>query len=267
MSKYYFPGSSSIVIGKISSITDYYLTTRKEYYTATYMPGWSTNLKEVNSEDRFLWNYKYITYLDGTSELTDPKKIWTYTTKAIKSIKRYYLATNSASGITTNTKGWTDYVQEVSDYRKYLWIYEVTKYSDDSSDVSTPEIFGVYETGGKEVMLMVDGQIMPCPATFGWGLQDISASESGRTEDTLMQKNRVGQKRKISLAWNAKNWAETSQILQAINPEYFKVYYPDMMSGHYETRTFYAGDRDSPVKIWWVGKKIMETVSFDIIER
>ena len=115
-------------------------------------------------------------------------------------------------------------------------------------------------------MLIVDGAEMPCPSSFSWGLQDISASESGRTDDTIMHKNRVGQKRKISIQWSVKDRATTSQILQAFNPEYISVTYPDAMSGADETRTFYVGDRSAPVKYWWVGKQLYESISFDIIE-
>lgn len=118
-----------------------------------------------------------------------------------------------------------------------------------------------------EIMLTVDGAEMPCPSLFEWGLQDISAAESGRTDDNLMHKNRVGQKRKIGLGWNGKDWKTTSNILKAFNPEYIEVKYPDMMSGEYETRTFYVGDRSAPVKWWWVGNKRTESVTFDIIER
>ena len=119
----------------------------------------------------------------------------------------------------------------------------------------------------KEIMLKVDGVAIPCPSVFSWGLQDVSAADSGRTEDTVMHKNRISQKRKISLQWNAPDWEKTSKILKAFNPEYFKVTYPDMMSGEYETRTFYCGDRTAPVKYWWVGNHRMEAVSFNIIER
>lgn len=120
--------------------------------------------------------------------------------------------------------------------------------------------------GFKMAMLIVDGKEIRTPSSFQWGLQDISASESGRTDDTEMHKNRVGQKRTISLQWNGLTWQQTAEILQAFNPEYIDVKYPDMMSGEYETRKFYVGDRTAPVKIWFVGKKIMESLSFDIIE-
>ena len=119
----------------------------------------------------------------------------------------------------------------------------------------------------KETMFKVDGVAMPCPSYYKWGLKDISSSESGRTDDMLMHKNRVGQKRHISLAWNGPTWEVSSMILTAVNPEYINVTYPDMMSGKYETRTFYVGDRDSLVKSWWVGNQRNEVVEFDLIER
>ena len=80
-----------------------------------------------------------------------------------------------------------------------------------------------------------------------------------------MHKNRVGQKRKLSLQWNGKDWKETSKILKAFNPEEIQVRYPDLMSGKYETRKFYVGDRTAPVKWWWVGNQRTESISFDII--
>ena len=118
-----------------------------------------------------------------------------------------------------------------------------------------------------EVMLKVNNIEIPCPSTFVWGLQDVSAPDSGRDDSSYMHKNRVAQKRKIELSWNGKDWDTTSQILQAFNPEYINVTYPDMMSGTYETREFYVGDRSAPVKWWWIGNQRMEVVSFNIIER
>ncbi len=116
-------------------------------------------------------------------------------------------------------------------------------------------------------MIKVDGVELPCPSSFTWGLQDVSAAESGRTDDARMHKNRVAKKRKISLRWNGKSRQETAQILQAFDPEYVFVRYPDMLSGVDETREFYTGDKTAPVKIWLVGNKIIESISFDIIER
>lgn len=119
----------------------------------------------------------------------------------------------------------------------------------------------------QEIMLIVDGVEMPCPSVFTYGLQDVSAAESGRSDDTIMHKNRVGQKVKIGLGWNGKDWQTTAFIMRAFNPEYVMVQYPDMLTGKYETKEFYVGDRSAPVKWWMSNKKYVETLSFDIIER
>ena len=119
----------------------------------------------------------------------------------------------------------------------------------------------------KEIMIIIDGQKMPCPSGYQWGLMDVSMGESGRTDDALMHKNRVAQKRKLELEWVGKDWQTTARIMQAVNPEYISVRYPDMMSGTYETRTFYVGDRTAPVKFWWTDRKMIEKISFNLIER
>lgn len=116
-------------------------------------------------------------------------------------------------------------------------------------------------------IIIVNGSEIKTPSSFSWGLQDISDSASGRTQDSLMHKNRIAQKRKISLGWNNPTKDETAEILQAFNPQYINVTYPDAMSGVDETRTFYVGDKSAPIKIWTIDNKRYSQISFDIIER
>ena len=119
-----------------------------------------------------------------------------------------------------------------------------------------------------EYFIKVDGTELPCPSSFTWGLQDVSASQSGRTDDDIMHKNRVALNRKLSIGWNGPDFETAHKIIKAVNPEYIKVEYPDLLSGdEHEKRTFYVGDRSSPWKCWWVGNKRMEGLSFDLIER
>ena len=113
----------------------------------------------------------------------------------------------------------------------------------------------------------IDGVAMPCPSSFEWGLQDVSLGESGRTDDALMHKNRVAQKRKIGITYNGVTTDVCATVLNAINPEYIQVYYWDLMDNQFETREFYVGDRTAPYKCFWVGNKRVERLSFDIIER
>lgn len=116
-------------------------------------------------------------------------------------------------------------------------------------------------------MIKVDGVTIKTPSDFTWGLQDVSDSASGRTEDALMHKNRIAQKRKLSLGWRNPTREETAVILQAFNSEYIEITYPDAMSGTNQIRTFYTGDRSAPVHMWTVDKKIYSQVTFDVIER
>ena len=116
-------------------------------------------------------------------------------------------------------------------------------------------------------MIEVDGAAIKDPAVFEFGLQDVSAADSGRTDDMLMHKNRIGQKRKIKLAWNNPTPEEAASILQAFNPEYVTVVYPDALSGQREQRVFYVGDRSAPMRSWATNYKRYTQVTFDIIER
>lgn len=121
-----------------------------------------------------------------------------------------------------------------------------------------------------EIMIAVNGVTMPCPYKFEWNLHDVSDSDAGRTQDALMHKNRVAQKRELVLAWHYKTWDEVAPIIQAFNPEYIDVYYPDMLDGAYATRTFYRSDPKVSVKFWWSGsvdRKLLEEISFNLIER
>lgn len=121
--------------------------------------------------------------------------------------------------------------------------------------------------GNHNSLMKVDGVKIKTPSSFSWSLQDISASDAGRTDDAIMHKNRIAQKRKLSLAWNNPTKEQTSEILKAFNPEYITVVYPDAMSGSNESREFYSGDKTAPMKIWTVNNKRYSQISFDIIER
>ena len=121
--------------------------------------------------------------------------------------------------------------------------------------------------GDNMAMIYANGMVVKTPSSFSWGLQDVSDSASGRAQDSIMHKNRISQKRKISLVWNNPTKEEAAEILQAFNPEYIHVTYPDAMSGTDETREFYVGDRSAPMKIWTVNNKRYSQISFNIIER
>ena len=111
----------------------------------------------------------------------------------------------------------------------------------------------------------VNGLPVRSPSVYQVDLNDVSAADSGRTEDALMHKNRIAQKRKITLAWNNIKTEDASAILQAFNPEYISVEYLDPMVGGFVTKTFYVGDRSVPAYSTRLG--LWSNVGFNIIER
>lgn len=68
----------------------------------------------------------------------------------IKSITKYYLASEKNTGITTSSSGWTTTMQTMTEAKKYLWSYETIAYTDGSSTKTTPIIIGVHGQNGAD---------------------------------------------------------------------------------------------------------------------
>ena len=111
----------------------------------------------------------------------------------------------------------------------------------------------------------VNGTAVRCPSAYQYDLQDVSASNAGRTEDGKMHKERIGQCVKLELRWDYIPSADVAVILQAFNPEYFNVTYLDAKSGTFQTKEFYAGDRTAPMYNAKLG--LWTNLTFNIIER
>lgn len=68
----------------------------------------------------------------------------------IKSITKYYLASEKSTGITTSSSGWTTTMQTMTETKKYLWSYETIAYTDGSSTKTTSIIIGVHGQNGAD---------------------------------------------------------------------------------------------------------------------
>ena len=170
----------------ISSITEYYLASASSSGVTTGTSGWTTTIQTITTSKRYLWNYEVIKYTDGSSTTSSPVIIGVYgntgatgprgpqgntgpqgpqgntgatgatgpqgatgaTGNGISSVTNYYLATSSGSGVTTSTSGWTTSVQTVTTSKKYLWNYEVIRYTNGSNTTTSPHIIGVYGNTG-----------------------------------------------------------------------------------------------------------------------
>lgn len=68
----------------------------------------------------------------------------------IKSVTKYYLASEKSTGITTSSSGWTTTIQTMTETKKYLWSYETITYTDRTSTKTTPIIIGVHGQNGAD---------------------------------------------------------------------------------------------------------------------
>ena len=116
-------------------------------------------------------------------------------------------------------------------------------------------------------IIMVDGKTFKCPSKMRWKKSDISGEDAGRTDDTLMHKNRKGMKRTLSLGWTSLKKPEIHEILVAFQPEYVNVKYWDPLEGDDIEKTFYTGDMEAEVGWWAKGRERYSTLEFDIVER
>lgn len=117
---------------------------------------WSGSVPSA-SAGQYLWTRTIITYADDTtSTIYSVGRMGTNGAngtngKSIGSVVNYYLATASSSGVTTATSGWTTAVQSVSAAKKYLWNYEVVKYTDGTvASTTAPCIIGSYGDRGSK---------------------------------------------------------------------------------------------------------------------
>lgn len=117
------------------------------------------------------------------------------------------------------------------------------------------------------MQLKFNGQeVAEYPSSFNVTILDIDDGESSvRTSDGKLNRERIAVKRQIEMAWGVLKWAQISSILQSMDGVFFPVTYPDPMTGKYETKTFYVGNRPAPFavaqgnEVMWSGLKVTLT--------
>lgn len=143
----------------ISNIVNYYLASPNNTGITTSTSGWTTSVQTMTATNKYLWNYQAITYSDNSTSRTSALIIGVYgdkgptgatgaTGNGISTITEYYLVSSSNSGITTSTSGWSTTIPTMTATNKYLWNYEVIKYTNNTTSTGTPKIIGVYGDKG-----------------------------------------------------------------------------------------------------------------------
>lgn len=120
-------------------------------------------------------------------------------------------------------------------------------------------------TAGMNPLKSVGGKTVKCPSQYKWEQIDVSASDAGRTEDGLMHKKKIRTVDGITLEWAYPTTTELKAILAAFSAEYISITYLSPTAGDFVTKTFYVGDRSSPM--YNSTQNRWENVSFKIVER
>lgn len=151
---------------KILRIEEWYLATSKDSGVTTSTSGWTTEVQRINSDNKYLWNYEKVIYSIGEPDVSDPVVIGIYneaeTGRGIEDIIEYY-ATTLDTTVPDSDDDWETSVPVLTPENKYLWNYEVIKYTDGTEKQTQPAIVGVYGDSGVDAITFeiysVDGFI------------------------------------------------------------------------------------------------------------
>ena len=115
-------------------------------------------------------------------------------------------------------------------------------------------------------MLKINGVAVAAPKVFKVDISDIDG-ETNRNAKGDMIRDRVATKRKLNCEWAPLTMAQISTLLKAVKGVFFTVEYPDPMEGSFITKTFYVGDRTTPMLYMKDGVPMWEGLSMNFIER
>ena len=148
----------------IKSIVNKYLATPLETGVTKSTSGWRDSVQQIDSTNKYLWNYEIITYTDNSTTETTPCVIGRYAVDGqngqdgangedgigVSSIIEYYLISNSTSTPAHTNSNWSTTVKTPTKDAKYLWNYSEVVYTKGDSVKQTPRIIGNYAKDGQD---------------------------------------------------------------------------------------------------------------------
>ena len=145
----------------IVTVVDYYKVHASNTGVTNATSGFSTNVPQMDTTNKYLWSYELITYTDNSTTKTSARVIGVYGDKGtdgkgISSIVEYYAVNNSSTTAPTSFK---TTISTVSTTNRFLWNYEEINFTDGSKKTTDKRIIGVYgETGetGKGIKSIVE---------------------------------------------------------------------------------------------------------------
>lgn len=114
-------------------------------------------------------------------------------------------------------------------------------------------------------VLTIGSTEVASPSEMQVGVMDISKAE--RNARGTLIKEKIATKQKLELGWKFLTAPQLSQILQAIDANFFSVTYLDPVTNSTKTGTFYVGDRNVGVMDIRNGAVRYKDIKFNLIER
>lgn len=117
-------------------------------------------------------------------------------------------------------------------------------------------------------LLVINGVVQRTPSEFKVSISDIDG-ETTRNANGDLIRYRLATKRKIELKFPPLTQSEISKLLTAVKDQFFSVTYPDPILG-ITTKTFYVGDRNSPMYRYGDGSNgqlLWEGLNMNFIEK
>lgn len=137
---------------KILKIEEWYLATPQDTGVTTSTEGWTTSVQQIDAVNKYLWNYEKIIYSLGEPDISEPTIMGVFSGseagKGIDDIIEYYAVTSDTN--IPSEQDWNLSVPELTPEKKYLWNYEVIKYTDGTEKEMKAAIVGVYGDSGTD---------------------------------------------------------------------------------------------------------------------
>jgi hypothetical protein len=120
-----------------------------------------------------------------------------------------------------------------------------------------------------KTILKVNGEYIQDPSSLEYQRYDLDSEDgSGRNQKGLMFRDRVAVKVKLVCKFPPLHWDEVSELLHAVNGQFFTLEYPDAYEGTTKEITAYVGDRTAPMyTVKPNGDILWEGLSMNFIER
>lgn len=167
----------------IKNVVDYYVATSSTNVTINNT-NWVVpdeeadppiHIPQIDSTNKYLWNYEVTTYTDNTTRTINPHIVATYgekgnTGKGISSIVNYYQTTSTSTApsnkyqSTTTPNGWSicppSNVPTVSAQNKFLWNYEEINYTEGNPTSTNIHLVGAYGDKGIGIQSITEEAIL-----------------------------------------------------------------------------------------------------------